>query len=91
MVEEETEEKQKDVKETEGEQAEWTREGFLEVGNIVEEILEEVNAFSELSRIVCGTVQANTEPTPSPPDRGGEMETIRKEINRIEEQLERTK
>ena len=42
-------------------QVEWTREGFLEVGEILENILEEVKAFSELREITCGTVQANKE------------------------------
>ena len=45
MVEEETQEQPKEVKGSEGEQVEWTWEGFLEVGKIIEEILEEVNAF----------------------------------------------
>ena len=44
-----------------------------------------------MSKIICGTVQANKEPTPNPPDRGGEIETIRQEIKRIEEQIERNK
>ena len=61
MVEEETQEQPKDVEGTEGEQVEWTREGFLEVGGIIETILEEVNVFSELREITCGTVQANKE------------------------------
>ena len=88
MVEEETQEQPKEVEGTEGEQVEWTREGFLEVGEMIESILEEVNAFSELREITCGTVQANKEPTPNPPDRGGEIETIRQEIKRIERQIE---
>ena len=91
MVEEETQEQPKEVEGTEGEQVEWTREGFLEVGEIMETILEEVNAFSELREITCGTVQANKEATANPPDRAGEIETIKQEIERIEEQIEASK
>ena len=88
MLEEEREENKKDVKEKGQEQAEENCEGFMEVGKILEEILEEVNAFTELNEMICVTVKGNAAPEPSPPDRSEEIEKLRKEIYRIEEQIE---
>ena len=75
---------------------ELSEEGFIEAGNFLEIVLEEVISFSEL----LGTVLANntyhqnlpntllgrTIP-PSPPNRNKELEILRKEILRLKNEI----
>ena len=58
-------------------------ERLLEVKDIIEEILEEVNAFTELKEMLHAN-STKLRAVPSPPDRCKEMDKIKKEIRRGE-------